>query len=65
MLSVRQVRLLIRAELAKRDSKKTKVHVKYQDDPIGFAVDHLGTLVWEIDEDHRYTLTQLAEELEG
>ena len=35
------------------ESQKTKVHVEYQNDPIGFAVDHLGireeTLRWSLD----------------
>lgn len=42
MLSPRQIRLLVRAELAKRESRKTKVYVEYQDEPIAFAVDHRG-----------------------
>ena len=52
MLSADHIRLLAIADLARRELEKTKVHVEYQDNPIGFAVDHLGireeTLRWSL-----------------
>jgi len=54
-------------EMAKSDAvgDAKEIHGEV-DDPewVGSESDP-KTLVWEIDEDHWYTLTQLAEELEG
>ena len=52
MLSPDHIRLLAIVELARREMEGAKAHAEYQNDPIGFAVDHLGireeTLRWSL-----------------
>jgi len=55
-------------EMAKSDAARDarEIHGEVVGDPVWVERESDPvTLVWEIDEDHWYTLTELAEELEG